>query len=37
MKRMPWWGWLIIALLGGALILVIAYVLHFLYHFMDGF
>lgn len=27
--RMPWWGWLIIAVLGGALIAIVAWLLWF--------
>lgn len=34
---MPWWGWLIIALLGGALAGVTGFAVWFLVQFAKGF
>ena len=38
-RRMPWWGWLLIGF-GIAAIpaaIILGFVLHGMYHFMDGF
>lgn len=38
-KPMPWWGWLLIGMsvIGIPAAIIIGYLLHGLYHMMDGF